>query len=111
LTNAADAWRFPLPIVGNATEISPVAITPKVVVAPIANHQIVIVHIPAITQSIAPNVANASASRTTSINAAVARIVAINELATFFVVLSGVIPITTGGVAPDAGRAITLDAI
>jgi hypothetical protein len=36
---------------------------------------------------------------------------AINELATLFVVLSGVIPITAGRVSPDTGRAIAVDPI
>jgi hypothetical protein len=101
-----------LPIVGIAAKMSPRAIPPKVIVGPIADHQVVIVPKPAITLSIAPNnVANARAARATPINASVARIVAIYKLAAFFVVMPVIITIATACVSPNTGRAITVDAI
>jgi hypothetical protein len=91
-----------LPIVGIAAKMSPRAIPPKVIVGPIADHQVVIVPKPAITLSIAPNnVANARAARTTSINASVACIVAIYKLAAFFVVMPVIITIATACVSPN----------
>jgi hypothetical protein len=90
-----------LAVLVNATDSAPIAMAPNVSRVRIA-----------IPQTIAPiNVAYARATRTAAINATGAGIMAINELATFFVVLSGVIPITTGCVSPNTRRAITVNAI
>jgi len=64
------------------------------------------------TIAVTPNdIVDAGAARSAAINAPVAGIMAIDELATLFVVVSGVIPITTGCVSPNAGRAIAVKTI